>query len=377
MARRLASEGHRITVLCAGSAYAGSAQDAGPSLPGISVRRLCAPSFGHGHAARLTSYAAFYACALAHLLTGPRPDAILTLTTPPLLSLAGTLASRLRHSRHFIWEMDLYPDVAVALAVISSGSVIDRLIGALADFSRRRADGIIALGESMRQRLIARGIPPGRIQVAENWADGRRIRPLPFPPPSPIKILYSGNFGLAHDTATLRDALLLLGPDPRLAFEFAGGGSQRPRAEAFCRCHALANVSFTGYRPAAELPAALGACHIGLVTQKPETLGSVIPSKTYALMAAGRPILYIGPREGTPARLIERFRCGWQIDPGDAPTLAALLQHLAATPHVIQDAGARAHEAFLQHYDLPVGVARICAILGVPQTKPQTKHAAV
>ena len=269
--------------------------------------------------------------------------------------------------------MDLYPDIAVDLGVLHPRSWLTRLIGASLDASRRRADGIVALGESMRRRLVLRGIPDANIHVAENWADGREIRPLPFPAPSPLRILYSGNLGLAHDLDTVRGAIHHFRSDPRFHFDFAGAGAQRPAFESFCRAQLIANVSFTGYRPRHDLARALAACHIGLVTQKPATLGSVVPSKTYGLMAAGRPILYIGPRDATPATIIARYHCGWQIDPGDTATLIALLDHLAASPNLIRDAGAKARDAFLQHYDLPIGVARICSILGVSKSQPQTK----
>jgi hypothetical protein len=92
----------------------------------------------------------------------------------------------------------------------------------------------------------------------------------------------------------------------------------------------------------------------------------VVPSKTYGLMAAGRPILYIGPREATPALIITRHQCGWQIDPGDTATLIALLKHLAVNQNMVRDSGARAREALLRNYDLPIGVASICNTLGVP-----------
>jgi colanic acid biosynthesis glycosyl transferase WcaI len=132
-----------------------------------------------------------------------------------------------------------------------------------------------------------------------------------------------------------------------------------------------------GYRPYDDLARSFGACHVGLVTQKAATLGSVVPSKTYGLMAAGRPILYIGPREATPARIISRFRCGWQIDPGDAAGLIAILQLLAANPGLVREAGERGRKAFLHQYDLPMGVARICSILGVTQSKPLVNEPAV
>ena len=155
--------------------------------------------------------------------------------------------------------------------------------------------------------------------------------------------------------------------DPaRFRFVFAGGGSRRPGAGGGLPRRRSLNTEFLPYQNHHTLPADhLGRCHVGLVTQKTETCGTVVPSKTYALMAAGRPFIFIGPREAT-ARLVERFRCGWQIDPDDSSALVGLLELLSANPELIHIAGDRGRKAFLDSSDRPAGVARIVKILASP-----------
>jgi glycosyltransferase involved in cell wall biosynthesis len=88
-------------------------------------------------------------------------------------------------------------------------------------------------------------------------------------------------------------------------------------------------------------------------------------------MAAGRPFLYVGPAAGVPARIIERFGCGWRIEPGDSAGLADLLESLAAKPELPVAAGERARLAFLEYYDTEHGVARILKILGLAEVPKQ------
>ena len=293
-----------------------------------------------------------------------RPDTVVTLTTPPLTSVFGRVLKLSRGCRHFIWEMDVYPDIAVDLGALKPRSMLTCVIGALADWSRRNADGIIVLGEEMKARLIARDIPEHKIHIAENWSDGTEIAPLPFPE-GPLVVHYSGNFGLAHDVDTIAATIRAFANDTRFRFVFAGGGVRRRQMENLCTEQGIANVVFRPYSSRAELAASLADGHLGLVTQLPQTCGSIVPSKTYGIMAAGRPILYIGPREATPARIIERFQCGWQVDPGDTGTLANLLLKLDAQRPSISEAGARARLAFEKHYDRSMGAARIVKILGL------------
>lgn len=359
LARELAHQGHQVSVICGSSQYATSSDSI---VPAVSVHRIHPLRFGRSRWTRLTSYATFVAGAAVRSIHGPTPDVVLTLTTPPLLSVVGTLLKLLRGTRHIIWEMDLYPDIAIQLGILHPNSLVTRLVRFLAQYSRSKADSVIALGDDMRDSLIGHGIPEGKIHVAHNWADGVSIQPLPFPP-LPLTIHYSGNMGLAHDTETIRNAILALASGPPCRFLFSGDGPQRARFEHFCRSNALQNVEFRPYCSRPNLREALAEGHIGLVTQKSGTVGSIVPSKIYGLMAAGRPILYIGPGNATPARLINRFECGWHILPGDVSSLVSLLTRLSASPGEISILADRARHAFSENFDLPLGTARIAAIL--------------
>jgi glycosyltransferase involved in cell wall biosynthesis len=161
--------------------------------------------------------------------------------------------------------------------------------------------------------------------------------------------------------------------DARFRFLFAGGGSRRAGFEASCREHSVGNVLFGPYCDRADLGVRLAQGHIGLVTQRPESLGSVVPSKVYGIMAAGRPVLFIGPKQATPARIVEKYHCGWHIEPGDVTGLVELLDTLACRPDLVHQAGSLARQAFEQHYDRPIAVARLCAILGLTSLAPCAK----
>jgi colanic acid biosynthesis glycosyl transferase WcaI len=364
---------HGVTVLCGSVSY-GSVDTTFP--PRVKIVRFGGVSFSRGKMGRLASYASFFACAAARSVRGPKPAVVLTLTTPPLISLLGTLVKGLRGSRHFIWEMDLYPEIAVDLNVLKPRSLATRLIGAVADFTRKRADGIIALDDDMKVRLVARGIPESKIFVAENWADGREILPAPFQE-GPLVVQYSGSFGLAHEERTISEAMWHLRDDSRFRFVFVGGGARRQRFEEFCRSERISTAEFRPYATRAELGRSLAEGHLGLVTQLPETLGAVVPSKTYGIMAAGRPVLYVGPQNARTARVLEQHGCGWRIEPGDAAGMVRLLERLKQDRALLQEAGSRARSVFEKYYDKPIGVARVLSILGLSETSPLTSASVV
>ena len=360
---RFLSREHQVTVICSGGSYAQT--DDGDAPPNVRVIRIPGIRYRRGVLGRAASYAIFFVGSLWHELRMPRPDIVMTLTTPPLLSVGGTILKAVRGTRHFIWEMDLFPDALVSLGALREGSLAVRLLGWVADLSRRRCDGIIALGPCMRKRLMARGIPKERVHVVENWADGSKISPRPRNSSEKLNILYSGNFGLSHDSQTILGAMHHFRDDARFQFTFAGGGATRIKMERMASEGAIRNAHFLPYCGRDQMAEHLSQADIGLVTERTASLGTVVPSKAYGLMAAGRPILFIGPRAATSGLLVRRLDCGWQIDPGDNDGLIDLLERLSAHRELVRCAGERARWAFERYYDLPHGVAKIAAVLGL------------
>ena len=362
LARRLAQE-HEVTVICSGGSY--SQMEVHDDPPDVKIIRVPGSPYSRGVFGRALSYSIFLAGALWHELRITRQDLILTLTTPPLLSIGGTILKKLRGTRHYIWEMDLFPDALVSLGALSENGWAERALGWVSDFSRRRADGIIALGACMRRRLIARGIPKNLIHVAENWADGSLIRPSTGSPSKALNILYSGNLGLSHDVDTILAAMRHFRNDPRFVFTFAGSGVNREKLERICRAEKIGNSFFVPYCTRDKLAEHFAQADIGLVTERPVCIGTVVPSKVYGIMAASKPILFVGPRRATPALIVQRFACGWQVDPGAGGSLIHLLERLYGDSALVSQRGARAREAFERHYTLSQGVNRVAAILGL------------
>ncbi len=361
----IADQGHDVTVICAKHSYAGADCT---TQPPARILRVPDRPFARGKMARPLSYLSFLLMSAWVACRLPKQDIVITMTTPPLLGVVGLLVQKLRGVKHYIWEMDLYPDAAVGLEVLSARSPITRTIAFLADAVRRRASAIIVLGECMRARVIAHGIAPERVVIAENWADGTLLRPALRKSSGDLTIIYPGNLGLAHDVGTLTDAMREMREDSAVRYVFVGGGARLDVMKRSCLSDGVTAATFLPYCSRDRLNDLLAEADIGLVTQTDASLGSVVPSKAYSLMAAGLPILFVGPAESTVAAMIRKFQCGWELRCGDSAGLVRLLRNLQRDRGRVVEAGARAREAFLEHYDKPVGVQRVCNVLGLTQT---------
>ena len=88
-----------------------------------------------------------------------------------------------------------------------------------------------------------------------------------------------------------------------------------------------------------------------------------MPSKFYGIAAAGRPTLFIGAPDGEIARLVEKFQCGFTVIPGDGRGLADRILQLAQDPQLCANLGARARDAFEQHWDKSHAVEKWIEVL--------------
>ena len=138
----------------------------------------------------------------------PRFDVVVTLTTPPIIGLIGTLLRRFKGSRHVYWSMDLHPDASLALGRMSRRNPVVAWLAWLSDFVYRQADKVVVLGPYMADRIAAKRVRPDRLATIPVWSRRDEIYPLPregHPLREPSSgladkfvAMYSGNLGLAH-----------------------------------------------------------------------------------------------------------------------------------------------------------------------------------
>jgi glycosyltransferase involved in cell wall biosynthesis len=318
-----------------------------------------------GH--RLVDYATFYAAAAARSATLGRFDVVLATSSPPLLATIGAALKLARRIPFVYWVQDLYPELAVEFGVMRRTALATRAFARLTRWTLRSADAVVVLGQAMGERVRDKGVDPERIHLVPNWADGAEIRPVaaeanPFRRAHGLQgkrvVLYSGNMGRGHDLATLLGAARLLGAVPDLAFVFIGDGAKRPEVEAAAR--ELPSLMLLPYQPRQRLAESLSAGDVHLVSQDACTLGLIEPSKLYGVLAAGRPVLYVGPAGSEAARAVAGEGIGEVVANGDVAGAAAALLRLLERAESL---GARARLAFDRSYDRRLRTGRIAEVL--------------
>lgn len=349
LAEELAHRGWEVTVVTSGR------NEAPVGTAAVRVKRCGGLAFTRAsHWRRALSYGSLYPVFFWNVLRLPRTGVIVTLTDPPLHLVLGPFLKLFKRSKLVHWAQDVYPEIAEELGVIRKGGMRARVLRGLSTWALRRCDLVVAVGECMKKRLAARGVSGEKIAVISNWslketagagtsgasADFRRVHSLG----DKFVVMYSGNFGLAHQfDAIVEAAARLQSSDPEILFVFVGDGPKLPWLRE--KTGNLSNVRFLPFQPPDKLRASLGSADLHLVSMRRELEGLVVPSKAYGVFAAGRPCIFLGPPDSEVARMILRHECGEVMDGMDGIELAKAIVRWKEDPRKQAEARRNAENA--------------------------------
>lgn len=340
---------------------------------GVHIHRVWATRFGRGRlAGRAMDYLTFYLSATLCLFRlTRRGDVIVAKTDPPVISVPCAWVAALRRARLINWLQDLFPEVAVALRA-PGARLVAPVVSWLRNRSLFKARTNVVLGECMRDRVRAAGVPDGNIAIIPNWSNGDGVTPI-APENNDLRsewalaghyvVGYSGNMGRAHEFDTLVDVMEALRDDDRVKFLFIGRGARRSDIEREVARRGLTNVMFRDYQPRELLAQSLSLPDLHVISLRPELEGLIVPSKFYGVAAAGRPTLFIGDRAGELARILHAGQCGLTCRPGDVSAAVAAIRQLVDQPELGVAMGRRARALFEREYVDTRAFARWRAVL--------------
>ncbi len=311
-------------------------------------------------AGRAMNYLSYFVSALWAALRVPRADVVMAMTDPPIIGLAGWCAARRMRAPFVFLCQDVFPEVAVLLEDFRSPTV-NAVLQQVGRFLVRTADAVVALGDTMKRRLVeGKGAEPSRIVVIDNWADCAALSP--GPPDNAFRrahglqqafvVMHAGNIGLSQNLDVVLDAAAELRDDPDIRFVFVGDGARRASLEAQAAARGLSHVMFLPYQPRADMALSYAAADLFLVSLRPGLAGYIVPSKVYSILAAGRPFVAAVEDDCELVTLAREHGCGVVVPPGDGVALATRIRDLRAAPDLVRAMGARAREAGLR-FDRP------------------------
>jgi colanic acid biosynthesis glycosyl transferase WcaI len=299
---------------------------------------------------RVLNYLSYVALAIPGALFVPC-DAVVAMTDPPFQGIVGAIVAILKRKPYVYNIRDMYPDMVVAGSIVEPGGIA-RVWEKLHRWALRRATRVIVLGEDMRARIIAKGVEPSRVLIVR---DGTEIlprnTPLPTPDPEVVSairgsfsfvLVHAGNLGFYGAWNTLVTAARNLASEG-VGLVFVGDGAQRSQIEAAAA--GSGNIRFLEFFPASKIPSVLAAADAHVITVKRGLEGVVAPSKMYGILAAGKPIVAVAPKDTDAVSLGIQRGFAVDADPDRPAEVVNAVRALASDPNKLKAMGEAARAA--------------------------------
>ena len=334
---------------------------------GVEIVRVPSTSFERSKLfARGANYVTYLGTALLRgMRGGPRPDVVLCMTDPPIVADVALLVARRYRAPLVVISQDVFPEIAMQLKRLENPIVMALLRG-LVSVYLKRADRVVAIGETMRSRLEEKGAHAERLRVIPNWVDTRRLQPLEGDNQWALErgyekkfvVMHSGNIGHAQDLDSLVRAATFLRDLDDLAITIIGTGARHAELVALAERLDVDKVKFAFYQPRQLLQQSLSAADLHVVGLASGLAGYVVPSRLYGILAVAKPVIVAADPESETAQVVERAGCGIVVPPGRPELLARVIRDAHDGKYDLEAMGARGREWVEREADRSVAVRR-------------------
>lgn len=303
-------------------------------------------------------------------LKGPRPDVVMCMTDPPIIGDVALVVARRFRAPLVAVSQDVFPEIVVELGRLDNPVVLALLDRAIKLYLRN-ADAVVAIGETMRERLLEKGVTSGRIHVIPNWVDTKEITPQPrdnewaraHELDDRFVVMHSGNVGHAQSLDTLVRASTFLRDLDRLVVMIIGTGARLEEISALAERLDADKIRFLPYQPRELLPQLLASADVHFLGLGQRLSGYIVPSRLYGILAAQRAVIVSADADSEAARLVEQVGFGVRV-PAERPELVAHeIRRAYAGELALDQMGERGREYAVRSAERTIGFQRYHELL--------------
>ena len=270
-------------------------------------------------------------------------DIILASSTPPTQGLlCGLVKKRLKVP--FVYNLqDIFPDSLVNAKMTKKGSLIWKIGRKIEDFTYRSADKIIVISEDFKRNIMEKGVPEEKIVIVPNWVDTDQVYHIDRKDNvlfdrynldrDKYYVCYSGNVGHSQNLDLLLNAAKVIQKElPDVCFAIVGEGAAKEELAAKIAAENISNVILLPFQPYEDIAHVFSLGDADLIISKPCIGGSSVPSKTWSILAAERPVLASFDEDSALAKLIREQNCGIVANAGELDSLTGAIRQLYENP---------------------------------------------
>lgn len=287
----------------------------------------------------------YAACSIREYQLGTKEkdiDLVYSSSTPPTQGMLSALVAKRLSKKYdkkvpFVYNLqDIFPDSLVNAKMTKKGSLIWKIGRKIEDYTYHSADKIIVISEGFKRNIMEKGVPEEKIVVIPNWVDTESVYPVDRKDNilfdrynldrDKFYICYSGNLGHSQNLELLLEAAKQLKTElPDVSFVLIGEGAAKGELEKEVAEEQLDNIIILPFQPYEDIAHVFSLGDVGLIISKPGIGGSSVPSKTWSIMAAERPVLASFDEDSEVNAIVKQLNCGICSNAGELNTFCTVI----------------------------------------------------
>lgn len=303
----------------------------------------------------------YFLCFIKQLyygLTVSDIDVVYLASTPPIQGILGGIIKKIR-KRPFVYNLqDIFPDSLVGTGLAKRNGILWKIGRIIENYTYRSADKIIVISDDFKKNIMAKGVPEDKIEVIYNWIDDQMVLPVLREENklfdtfnldrSKFYVSYCGNIGLTQNLDLLLEIAKELEPIDSIQFILIGEGAYKEKLEAIIKRNNISNIKLYPFQPYEDISYVFSLADAGLVISKPGVGLNSVPSKTWSILSASRPVL-ANFDENELKDIIETNKCGIFTKAGDKDALKSAIIKLYNDREFCVSAGKNGRDFVSKH----------------------------
>ena len=315
-------------------------------------------------------------------------DLIYVASTPPTQGALAALVKKVKRVPFVYNLQDIFPDSLAGTDLAKKGGLLWKIGRVIENFTYRNADKIIVISEDFKKNIMEKGVPGDKIVVIYNWVDEVAVVDVPRAENklfdkynldrSKFYISYSGNIGLTQNMDMLLEIMEeLQTEEPDIQLVLVGEGAYKEAVvrkiagqadnrgggnDGAIRGTALRNVTLLPFQPYEDISYVFSLGDAGLVISKPGVGANSVPSKTWSIMSASRPVL-ANFDENELKKIINDHRCGIFTKAGDKEAFKASILELYHNAELCKEYGQNGRQFVMDNLTKEVGTKKYVDVI--------------
>lgn len=299
-------------------------------------------------------------------------DLIYLASTPPIQGVLGGIIKKIKKVPFVYNLQDIFPDSLVGTGLAKKDGFLWKIGRAIENFTYRNADKIIVISEDFKRNIMAKGVPEDKIVVIYNWVDEKAVKHIDREDNvlferygldrSNFYITYSGNIGLTQNMDMLLEVAKELETEPNIQFVLIGEGAYKERVKEIIAEKSITNVTLLPFQPYEEISYVFSLGDVGLVISKPGVGENSVPSKTWSILSASRPVL-ANFDENELKEIVDNHHCGIFTKAGNKETLKHAILYLYKNKDLCTKMGSNGRDFILNNLTRAVGTQKYVDVI--------------